>query len=530
MRIAFVGNHSAPHNTETHIAAALREWGEIVFEFQLSPATVRTLPRRLKNRRIDILFWVHSSHLCPDNAMVGKALQAAKDQGILTVAFHLDRYWDLREDAIDNEPWIRGVDLLMTADGGRGRWEEAGINHVWVPPACHGPDAELIGVPRDDYRCKVAFVGSWQRYHSAWPWRMEMIRLLQDRYGDDFRTFPANPRERIYGQALSDLYASVDVVVGDSIFAGTDIGVSYTSDRPYLTLGQGGCLAFPRNSPLEDSFTDNVHLAYFDAQSPRSMFDTIDELLDEPNLRASLRTQGKQAVLDNHLYRHRVREMIQLMTQQKCSILGWPGLVRPFTHDATAIRETWLDDVYQAVGNISPGDLVLDCGANVGAFTIFAAKLGATVIAVEPVPSNGVQLRKNIELAGVADQVTIHDCGVGEKTGSIMLGFFDVDKSQSAYRREDGSGEIEVPIRTLEDIIDGRQIDFLKMDIEGSERWALPGAPLHLVKRIAIETHNTLDPGTTHERVKGWLATTHDIVAESGGHSEGYVQAVRRDT
>lgn len=527
MRIGFVGNHG-PANTETHIAAALREWGETVYEFQLSPAIVRTLPRRLRNRRIDILFWMHSSHLCPDNELVGKAIQAAKDQGILTVAFHLDRYWDLREDAIANEPWFH-CDLVLTADGGnQDRFADAGINHIWCPPACHGPDAELIGIPRQEHRAKVAFVGSWQKYHKAWPWRLKMIELLRKRYGEDFRTFPAIPRERIYGQALSDLYASVDVVVGDSIFAGTPIAKGYVSDRPYLTLGQGGCLAFPRNSPLEESFTDGEHLLYFNAQEPHSMFEAIDTLLDSVDLRMKLRHHGKQAILDNHLYRHRVREMIQLMTQQKCSILGWPGLVRPFTHDATAIRETWLDDVYQAKGLFKEGDLVLDCGANIGAFTIFAALQGANVIAVEPVPSNREQLKKNIELAGVKDKVTIWECAVGEKHGTITLGFFDTDKSQSAYRSPDGSGEIEVLVQTLASLIDGQEIDFMKMDIEGSERWALPGAPLHLCKRIAIETHNTLDPGTTHERVKGWLAPTHDIVHESGGHSEGYVISERR--
>lgn len=80
----------------------------------------------------------------------------------------------------------------------------------------------------------------------------------------------------------------------------------------------------------------------------------------------------------------------------------------------------------------------------------------------------------------------------------------------------------------LHTIINGIPVDFLKMDIEGSERWALPGAPLHLVNYIAIETHNTLDPGTTHQRVKDWLAPTHEVLHESGGHNEGYVIARRR--
>lgn len=533
MRFLYVGNFTAEHNTERHLLAALREWGEVVVPHQLSAARVRRIPNLLRRGKFDVMLWTHSSHLCRDTIAIQQAFDAAKTLGVMTAAFHLDRYWDLeRQSAISTEPWWK-ADLVMTADGSnQDLFAAAGVNHFWIAPACHGPDAELIGIPREQYRAKVAFVGSWQRYHAEWPWRMKMIDALRERYGEDFACFPDNPRDRIYGQALSDLYASVDVVVGDSIFAGRPNGIGYTSDRPYLTLGQGGCLVMPYNPPLQESFFDGIHLRYYEPENLDSLFSVIDELLDDPDQREALRQNGQDEVLANHLYRHRVREMVQLMTEQRVSLLGWPGEVRHNTHDATAIRETWLDDVYGIKDSLKPGDVVVDCGANVGAFTIAAALQGAEVIAVEPVPDNQKQLRKNIEMAGVTDRVSIWECAVGEKDGTIKLGFFDVDKSQSAFRQNDGDGEIEVPVRTLETILRHEYADdyaFLKMDIEGSERWALPGAPLHRFRRIAIETHNTLDPGTTHQRCIDWLMPTHEVT-HSGGHSEGYVYGVRRES
>ncbi len=43
-------------------------------------------------------------------------------------------------------------------------------------------------------------------------------------YGDDFKVFPAERRHPVRGVQLSKLYGSADVVVGDSIFAGTPLG------------------------------------------------------------------------------------------------------------------------------------------------------------------------------------------------------------------------------------------------------------------------------------------------------------------
>jgi FkbM family methyltransferase len=51
---------------------------------------------------------------------------------------------------------------------------------------------------------------------------------------------------------------------------------------------------------------------------------------------------------------------------------------------------------YDRLGPLSSGDVVLDVGAHIGAFTVFAAARARFVVAVEPLPANLRLLRRNL--------------------------------------------------------------------------------------------------------------------------------------
>lgn len=136
------------------------------------------------------------------------------------------------------------------------------------------------------------------------------------------------------------------------------------------------------------------------------------------------------------------------------------------------------------VSMLKPGDVVLDCGANLGNVTAPLAATGAHVHAFEPDPYAFEKLLRRFQ--GVPN-VTLHNAAVGPKAGSIRLmradNFEDNPKGASVKstvisggRRidEDEANSIEVELIDLPAFIDGivaehGEVAFLKMDIEGAE-------------------------------------------------------------
>ena len=115
------------------------------------------------------------------------------------------------------------------------------------------PEA-VTGFPLDRYRSTIAFVGSHDGgYHQEHQHRHELVGWLRTNYRNDCRFFPEPGQHAVRGQDLQDLCASVDVVIGDSCFAGTGLP-NYWSDRIPETLGRGGLLVHPYVPGLEDHF------------------------------------------------------------------------------------------------------------------------------------------------------------------------------------------------------------------------------------------------------------------------------------
>jgi FkbM family methyltransferase len=121
---------------------------------------------------------------------------------------------------------------------------------------------------------------------------------------------------------------------------------------------------------------------------------------------------------------------------------------------------------------IRPGSVVLDVGANVGIYTLLAAKLGAKVFAIEADPRNLKMLRYHVHLNGFDDRVTILPTAVGDQEGTVTLFHFEGNCGHSNLF--EGTDPVQVPCRTI-DSLGLPAIDVCKMDIEGSELKALKG-------------------------------------------------------
>jgi hypothetical protein len=133
------------------------------------------------------------------------------------------------------------------------------------------------------------------------------IKELKELYGEAFCVFgDAGPRQRLHGHALRDLLCSADVVLAPD---GPQSDL-YWSNRVYLTLGFGGFLLHPWCDGLTQQYTPGRELImYEDHTQCRNL---IDHYRDPDNAaeRKKIALAGHQKTLSQHLYRHRVSQLL----------------------------------------------------------------------------------------------------------------------------------------------------------------------------------------------------------------------------
>ncbi len=151
---------------------------------------------------------------------------------------------------------------------------------------------------------------------------------------------------------------------------------------------------------------------------------------------------------------------------------------------------------------IAAGERVVDCGANVGAFAVWAAADGASVEAYEPHPLTFEWLERNT--AGLAVRcVRAAVVAAPPPAGTVALG---VDPGADTHHSLGGAGAaIDVPAVSLEAAI-GDGCDLLKLDCEGAEFELIAGTPdgaLRRARRIACEIHDWIgDPAMIERRLR----------------------------
>lgn len=159
-------------------------------------------------------------------------------------------------------------------------------------------------------------------------------------------------------------------------------------------------------------------------------------------------------------------------------------------------QRMWLDDkdtlelatreIYEPVEtdlflkNLPRGGVVLDIGANIGYYTLIAARLvgpQGRVYAFEPDPSNFQLLKKNVEANGYRNVVLVNKA-VAQKTGTLRLFRNEVNLGDHRiYDSKDGRPSIAVAAVALDDFFKkiDKPVQFIKMDIQGAEASALDG-------------------------------------------------------
>ncbi len=178
--------------------------------------------------------------------------------------------------------------------------------------------------------------------------------------------------------------------------------------------------------------------------------------------------------------------------------LDWAGAEHVPVREILDREEYWPTPGFRP----SPGQVVVDVGANAGVFAIVAASwIGPTgrLVAIEPNPAAIVRLRANLRQNGLEGRSTVIEAALSDHAGraTLYVGSNSVIGTLSPSRDSREAG-IDIRLGTLDDIatnLDLAAVDLLKVDVEGFETEVLDGAAgvLGACHRAVIEVSHDRD-------------------------------------
>jgi FkbM family methyltransferase len=156
-----------------------------------------------------------------------------------------------------------------------------------------------------------------------------------------------------------------------------------------------------------------------------------------------------------------------------------------------------LDSAFDdCVAGLKPGDVAIDCGANLGLYTVRLASSGATVHAFEPNPYAFAELTR---ATAQFDNVELHQAAVTTEPGQVELYLHKWTNDDPVYWSSSSSLLVEKSnvraehsvsvegIHLTQFIKDlGQPVKLFKMDVEGAE--------IDLLNQLLDEgLHNTIE-------------------------------------
>jgi len=173
------------------------------------------------------------------------------------------------------------------------------------------------------------------------------------------------------------------------------------------------------------------------------------------------------------------------------------------------ISEIFTYKVYTPINlRIAPNDIVLDIGANIGIFSLFASLNTRNLIyAFEPFTENIKYIKKNAK-KNLANNIIINEYAISGRTDIMNLSLTRNPAGNILYTKDLKKSEktsVDVLSKTLEQIMEEnnlKQIDFLKMDCEGSEGDIFMSTSkqyLRRIKKISLEFHDNVSVLNHHQ-------------------------------
>jgi FkbM family methyltransferase len=142
---------------------------------------------------------------------------------------------------------------------------------------------------------------------------------------------------------------------------------------------------------------------------------------------------------------------------------------------------------------VSPGSIVVDCGANVGRFSLeMIRRFGCLCYAIEPAPDT---------FSKIPTTANLHRYNFAlSATNNLVMISIDEDITRSTIKGSLKENAVAVQGRQLGEFlaheVAGRTVDLVKMDIEGAEIEVIGSLDDDQIKRVGqwtIEFHDFMD-------------------------------------
>jgi FkbM family methyltransferase len=177
---------------------------------------------------------------------------------------------------------------------------------------------------------------------------------------------------------------------------------------------------------------------------------------------------------------------------------------------------------------LRPGSTFLDLGANIGYFSLLAARLvgkKGRVYSFEPEPRNFRYLTKNIQINNYA-HATLEPKAVSDSPGQVKLYICPYDSGHHTINQPEGIRSyrqgydyqqeeyVEVDKVCLDEYFPDQPVDVIKMDVEGAELLALTGMD-RLIRR--------------QKSLRMFVEFFPLLIREMGGLPEEFIRRLRQD-
>jgi FkbM family methyltransferase len=166
-------------------------------------------------------------------------------------------------------------------------------------------------------------------------------------------------------------------------------------------------------------------------------------------------------------------------------------------------------------GSITGKNTIVEIGANIGTFAVYAATSDSRVrlYSYEPIKANYDVLLKNIATNGCGDRITAFNMGVASRTEERM--FYLASSPEHSLCKSDipVNGTVTVDCLSLNDVLSNNSIskvDLLKVNAEGAEYeilYATPKECFDKIDEIRMEYHQQDQAGCNLASLRSFLET-----------------------